>query len=268
VYPITLFLVGEPWRVLLKATFMPHITLNFTFLFILIGLIGTTISPYMFFWQASEELEEERENNISEHKHGFKKFIHNMRIDNALGMFLSQLISWCIIVVTGTVLNASGVTNIATAADAAKALVPLVKTFPHAGFLAGAIFAIGVIGLGLLAVPVLAGSAAYATAEAFSWHEGLYRKLRDAHGFYGVITIATIVGLAINFIGIDPIKALIVAAVINAVVSIPLIFLIIKISSNKAIMDEYASGALSKTFLWITFAAISVAAIGMFSQIL
>ncbi len=137
--------------------------------------------------------------------------------------------------------------------------MPLVNTFPHAGAIAGFIFAVGIIGLGLLAVPVLAGSAAYAVAEAFDWHEGLYRKLHDAHGFYGVITIATLVGLGINFIGIDPIKALIVAAVVNAIVAVPLILLIIGISSDKKLMGEHASGWLSKTLLWVTFILMGIA---------
>jgi Mn2+/Fe2+ NRAMP family transporter len=167
-------------------------------------------------------------------------------------------------VVAATVLNTNGVTNIGTAADAARALAPLVHTFPHAGFLAELIFAVGIVGLGLLAVPVLAGSAAYALAEAFSWHEGLYRKFREAHGFYGVITVATLIGLGINFVGIDPIKALVVTAVLNGVVAIPLIWLIISISSKQKIMGEHKSGKFSKTLLWITLVLMAGSAIGMF----
>jgi Mn2+/Fe2+ NRAMP family transporter len=133
--------------------------------------------------------------------------------------------------------------------------------------LAELIFAIGVVGLGLLAVPVLAGSAAYAFSEAFSWHEGLYRKFREAHGFYGVITVATLIGLFINFIGIDPIKALIVTAVLNGVVAVPLIGLIAVISSSEKIMGEHRSGWLSKVLLWATFVLMLVAAIGMFATL-
>ena len=261
VYPVTVLLVREPWMELLHATFLPHIELSFAFLFIFIGVVGTTISPYMFFWQASEEVEEEIEHHMAERPGVSRRFMRNLRLDNALGMFVSQFAAWCIIVATGTVLHANGVNDIRTAADAAKALVPLVHTFPDAGFIAGVIFAVGIIGLGLLSVPVLAGSAAYAVAEAFDWHEGLYRKLRDAHGFYGVITVATLVGLGINFVGIDPVKALIVAAVVNAVVSIPLILLIIAISSSRSIMGDYASGWLSKTLLWITFLMLVAAGI-------
>jgi len=266
VYPATLFLISAPWGTILKATFLPHIEFSATFLFIIVGVIGTTISPYMFFWQASEEVEEEIEDGEINKRVVSNGFIKNMRIDNALGMLFSNIISWAIIVVTGTVLNKGGVTNIATAADAAKALVPLVHTFPNAGFIAEIIFGIGIIGLGLLSVPVLAGSAAYAFSEAFNWNEGLYRKLKEAHGFYGVITIATIIGLIINFVGIDPIKALVVAAVVNGVVSIPLIFIIIMIASNKKIMGKYTSGWLSKTFLWISFFAILISAIFMFLE--
>jgi Mn2+/Fe2+ NRAMP family transporter len=266
VYPATLFLISAPWGTILKATFLPHIEFSATFLFIIVGVIGTTISPYMFFWQASEEVEEEIEDGEINKRVVSKGFIKNMRIDNALGMLFSNIISWAIIVVAGTVLNKGGVTNIATATDAAKALVPLVHTFPNAGFIAEIIFGIGIIGLGLLSVPVLAGSAAYAFSEAFNWNEGLYRKLKEAHGFYGVITIATIIGLIINFMGIDPIKALVVAAVVNGVVSIPLIFIIIMIASNKKIMGKYTSGWLSKTFLWISFFAILISAIFMFLE--
>jgi NRAMP (natural resistance-associated macrophage protein)-like metal ion transporter len=264
VYPIVVFMVHEPWHEILLATFLPHMNFSFAFLFILVGVAGTTISPYMFFWQASEEVEEEITDGIEKRSGVSKKFIKNMRLDNALGMFISDFITWCIILATATVLHASGVTNIATASDAAKALAPLVHTFPYSGFLAELIFAIGIVGLGLLAVPVLAGSAAYALSEAFSWHEGLYRKFREAHGFYGVITVATLIGLAINFVGVDPIKALIVTAVLNGVVAVPLIALITMISSNKKIMGEHRSGWLSKTFLWATFVLMLAAAIGMF----
>ncbi|MDE2019344.1 MAG: divalent metal cation transporter [Patescibacteria group bacterium] len=266
VYPVTVFLVREPWAEILHATFLPHIRFSFQFLFILVGVAGTTISPYMFFWQASEEVEEERDKRSAAGSVP-KSFIRNMRIDTFLGMLISNVITWCIIVVTATVLNQNGVTNIATAADAAKALAPLVHTFPHAGFLAEFIFAVGIVGLGLLAVPVLAGSAAYALAEAFHWHEGLYRKFRQAHGFYGVITAATLIGLGINFIGIDPIKALVVTAVINGVVAVPLIALIIAISSNRQIMGDYRSGNLSKVFLWLAFAIMGLAAVLMFATL-
>jgi len=147
-----------------------------------------------------------------------------MRIDTISGMFSSQAVSWAIIVVAATVLPGNGVTNIQTAADAARALLPLVHTFSNSGRVAQALFATGIIGLGLLAVPVLAGSASYAVSESLQWVEGLDQKLTRAWGFYGVIVVATAAGLLLNFIGINPIKALVYAAVLNGVVAVPLLF--------------------------------------------
>jgi Mn2+/Fe2+ NRAMP family transporter len=167
-------------------------------------------------------------------------------------------------VVAGTVLHNSGITDIKTSADAAKALEPLVKSFPQAGYLSKLIFSVGIIGLGFLAVPILSGSAAYAVSEAVNWKSGLNLKLKRAHGFYGIITIATLIGLIINFIGISPVKALIYTAVLNGVASVPLVFLIIKISSSEKIMGEYKSGLLSKILLWITFLAMGAAAVATF----
>lgn len=267
-YLLTAVIITQPWVEVIKATFIPNFELSFAFFFIITGVLGTTISPYMFFWQASEEVEEEISDGILSKQGGIpkinKSFMRNLKIDNALGMFLSEVATWSIIVTTATVLHTHGVTDIKTAADAAKALEPLVNTFPNAGFIAKAIFAIGVIGLGLLGIPVLAGSASYALSEAFNWHEGLYRKLRQAHGFYGAITIATIIGLLINFVGIDPIKALIYSAVFNGIAAVPLIFLIARIGNNKRIMGEYKNGKLSNTIIWITFLAMFGAAIALF----
>lgn len=261
-YPITVFLVKEPWFEIFKATFVPHIEFSFAFLFIIVGVIGTTISPYMFFWEASEEVEEEKACRLNRAT-GLKKFVKKMRWDNFIGMLFSNVVMWSIIVVAATVLHKNGVTSIGTAADAAAALEPLVHTFANAGFWAKFIFSVGIIGVGLLAVPVLSGSASYALSEALDWREGLNLKLKKAHGFYGVITIATIIGLAINFIGINPIKALIFTAVINGVVAVPLIFLIARIANNKEIMGEYKSGKLSNALVWLTFIVMLLAAAGM-----
>jgi NRAMP (natural resistance-associated macrophage protein)-like metal ion transporter len=269
-YIVTAFLVVEPWGEILRATFIPHIEFSFTFLFIIVGVIGTTISPYMFFWEASEEVEEEKEKRMirSGGKPTISKnFMRRLRLDNFFGMLSSQIATWCIIVVAATVLNHNGITNVGTAADAARAIEPLVNTFPYAGFLAKFIFAVGVIGLGLLAVPVLSSSASYAISEALNWKEGLNLKLKRAHGFYGVITIATIVGLLINFIGINPIQALVFTAVLNGVIAVPLIFLIARIARNDEIMGEYRSGALSNTLVWITFALMAIAAVAMFATL-
>jgi len=266
-YPITVFIVHEPWLTLLKATFIPHFEFNFQFLFIITGVVGTTISPYLFFWQASEEVEEERAKHLIKRDgmaHISKRFIRNLRIDNFIGMLFSEVVTWAIIVVAATVLHTHGITDIKTAADAAKALEPLVQTFPNAGYLSKVIFASGIVGLGLLAVPVLAGSAAYALSETLNWREGLNLKLKRAHGFYGVITIATLIGLCINFVGIDPIKALVYTAVINGVVAVPLIFVIGLIARDEKIMGQYKSGPLSNIFVWITFIGMAISAIAMF----
>ena len=265
-YPLTAFIVTQPWLTILKATFIPHFELNFQFLFIITGVLGTTISPYMFFWQASEETEEERQMHLLSRDGKPRiswRFIHNLRIDNFVGMVFSEIATWAIIVVGATVLHAHGITDIKTSADAAKALEPLVRTFPNAGYISKLIFAIGIIGLGLLSVPVLSGSAAYAFGEAVSWKVGLNLKLRRAHGFYGVITIATLVGLLINFIGIDPVKALVYTAVINGVVAVPLILLIALIAKNEKIMGTYKSGKLSNLVVWTTFLGMGAAAVAM-----
>ncbi len=263
-YPLTLLIINAPWSTILASTFIPHIEFNFAFFFIATGVLGTTISPFMFFWQASEEVEEEREQKLI--KHGIPKisvrFIKNMRFDTVMGMIFSQFGSWAIIIVAATVLHSHGVTDIKTAADAAKALEPLVSTFPNAGYLAKLLFTTGIIGLGLLGVPIMAGSAAYAIAEAFNFKDGLNLKFKQAHGFYGAITIATLVGLLINYIGIDPMKALVYSAVLNGFVSVPLIYLIAKISSDKKIMGKYQSNILSRTFIWLTFLGMAAAALG------
>lgn len=265
-YPVTVFLVKQPWSEILNATFIPHIEMNFSFLFIVTGVLGTTISPYLFFWEASEEVEEEKQKRMI--KDGVPQltdgFMRRLRIDNFVGMLTSQIVSWCIIVVGATVLHAHGITDVRTAADAARALTPLVDTFPNAGFLATLIFSVGVIGLGFLAVPVLSASASYAVSEAFNWKAGLNIKLKKAHGFYGVITIATVIGLAINFIGIDPIKALVFSAVFNGVAAVPLIFIIARTAQRKDIMGKYHSTGLSRTLVWATFVLMAAAAAGMF----
>ena len=266
-YPLTLFIIDKPWQTIIAATFLPHVELNFEFFFIITGVLGTTISPYMFFWQASQEVEEEKELHLTS-RYGKPKigvqFIKNLRLDNLTGMIFSEFATWSIIVVAATVLHQNGITNVTSAAEAAKALEPLVQTFPYSGFLSKLIFAIGIMGLGLLSIPILSGSAAYAISEAFNMKEGLNLKLKKAHGFYGIITIATLIGLMINFIGIDPIKALVFTAVFNGVAAVPLIFLIARIARNKKIMGEYRSGWLSNTTVWITFIVMLASAVAMF----
>ena len=270
-YPITLFIVHQPWLTLLKASVVPHFEFSFSFLFIITGVLGTTISPYMFFWQASQEVEEkkEREKNLLSITKVAVSLgdIRRMRTDNAFGMAFSEFATWSIIVVAATVLHESGVTDIKTAADAAKAIEPLVHSFPNAGFLSKLIFSSGIIGLGMLAVPVLSGSIAYSLSEAFHWRASLNLKFKSATGFYGIIITSSIVGLILNFIGINPVKALLYAAVLNGVAAVPLLFLIIRISSSQKIMGRFKSAWLSQSILWITFVAMAAAAIAMFFTI-
>ncbi len=267
-YIFTALIIDHSWSEILRATFVPHIQLNFEYLFIITGVFGTTITPYMFFWQASEEVEEEiAHHNLAQKggkPRGVKKFLRNMRIDTTVGMIWAQIGQWFIIITTASVLFKNGITDITSAADAARALEPLVQSFPNSGQIAKDIFAIGIIGLGLLGIPVLAGSAAYALSEAMGWKEGLYRKLSQAKGFYAVIIFSTLVGLLINFIGINPFKALVFTAVFNGIAAVPLLFVIAKINGNQKILGEYRGNKLSRSLVWFTFVLMAASAIGLF----
>jgi Mn2+/Fe2+ NRAMP family transporter len=179
-------------------------------------------------------------------------------------MTLASLTAWFIVIACASTLFQGGITEINTAADAARALEPLVQNFPNSGFVAKLIFSVGIIGLGLLAVPVLAGSSSYAISEAFGWKEGLYRKFRKAKGFYIVIIMATVVGLAMNFIGFDPIKALIFTAVFNGIAAVPLLFMIAKVGNDAGIMGEYKNGRVSNVLVRLTFVIMAVAAVVLF----
>jgi Mn2+/Fe2+ NRAMP family transporter len=261
-YFVTAFLVHVPWVEVIKATFVPHVEFNKEFLFIIVAIFGTTISPYLFFWETSNVVEDEISTQRLAQKGGIptisRAYIRRLRIDTAFGMLFSNVTAWFIIVVGAVVLGAHGITNINSAADAAKALEPLVGGFPNAGFLAKLIFSIGVIGIGLQSIPVLAGSSAYAISETFSWREGLFRKFKKAREFYFIIIVGTLIGLAFNFIGLDPIKALVLTAVFNGIAAVPLIFLIAKVSSREDVMGTYKSGMWSKLGLWIAFVVMAI----------
>ena len=270
-YPATALIVRQPWGPILKATFIPHIEFSFAFLFIITGVFGTSISPYMFFWQASEEVEEEIAKGLVDADGKAKptrRFLRGIRIDTVAGMVAAEIAQWFIIMTTATVLFSHGQRNINTAADAARALEPLVSSFPNAGQLSKDLFAVGIVGLGLLGIPVLAGSAAYAFAEAMNWREGLSLKLNQARGFYGVIVVSTVVGLLMNFVGIDPIKALVFTAVFNGVAAVPLLFLIGLINRDKKVLGEHRGGVLSQTFVWLTFGVMALSAVAMFATML
>ncbi|HXH26867.1 MAG TPA: divalent metal cation transporter [Candidatus Acidoferrum sp.] len=270
-YFITAFLVQVPWGTVLRETFIPHIELSKAFLFIIVAIFGTTISPYLFFWETSNVVEEEIAQHRLAQRGGrpklSKDYLRRLRIDNAVGMLFSNVSAWFIIVVGAVVLGAHGITNINSAADAARALEPLVHTFPNAGLLAKLIFAVGVIGIGLQAVPVLAGSSAYAISESFNWREGLFRKFKQAREFYFVIIAGTLIGLSFNFIGLDPIKALIMTAVFNGIAAVPLIYFIAKVSSRADIMGEHKSGPWSKAGLWAAFGVMAVFAVALLASL-
>lgn len=265
-YPITAFVVGQPWSEVFAATFNPfNAPFTFTSVMIMVGLLGTTISPYLFFWDTSEVVEDEITHKRLglNHLHAPKitrHFLKNVWLDNIIGMTLAAVSAWFIMLVCATVLNSHGITEINTAADAAKAIEPLVQGFPNAGLIAKLIFSVGILGTGLLAIPVLAGSCSYAIAEAFGWKEGLSRKVKKAKGFYVVIILATIVGLLINFIGIDPIQALVWAAVVNGIAAVPLLTMIARIGANRKIMGEYTVSPIARVGIWVAFVVMAFAA--------
>ena len=264
-YAITALMVAEPWHEIARATLIPQLQWSREYWYVIVGVLGTTISPYMFFWQAAEEVEE-REYADSHHER--RRTLRQIRVDTSVGMLISQLGSWFMMLTTATVLHNKGVTNIGTAADAAKALEPLVHTFPHAGMLAKAIFALGVIGMGLLGIPVLAGSASYAVSELFNWPEGLERKASEARRFYAVIVAATAIGLLLTLIGLDPIKSLLLAAVVNGFVAVPLVFLVRRISTDRRIMGEHAGSRLSRSVLTVAFVVMSLCALALVVSLL
>ena len=233
-----------------------------------VALCGTTLSPYLFFWQSSEEAEEDvARKKIKEIGKGKPKIskqdIKAMKKDILVGMVFSNFIMWSIIVTAAGSLNLNGITNIQTADQAAQALEPLLQTFPNSGFIAKIIFAIGIIGTGLLAIPVLASSTAYAFSDTFGWTEGLSKKFKQAKSFYLTIVISTIIGLFFNFSGIEPIKALIYAAIINGVISIPILIMIMKISNDKKLLGQNANGKISNTIGVITIIIMTIPVIFM-----
>jgi NRAMP (natural resistance-associated macrophage protein)-like metal ion transporter len=255
-YPITTFFVPEPWMTILRATFVPHIQFSATFFYVITAVIGTTITPYMFFWQASQEVEENQGRPA-------KRSLRDLRTDNAIGMFISQAVAWFIIITAATVLHTAHVTTINTAADAARALEPLVRTFPHSGQIAQGLFAIGIVSLGMLAIPVMAGSTSYALAEARGKPEGLDLKPKQGRYFYGVIAASLLIGLGLNFTGVNPIKALVFAAVFNGVAAVPLIWFIDRIAADRGTMGEARSGWLSRSTLILTFIGMAGSIVAM-----
>jgi Mn2+/Fe2+ NRAMP family transporter len=234
-----------------------------------VAVIGTTISPYLLFWQTSEEAEEDvAKHRIKEIGEGKPKVspreIMSMKEDIGIGMFFSQFIMWSIIVTSAGSLYFSGITNVQTADQAASALEPLVKSFPNSGQIAKVIFAFGIIGTGLLAIPVLSASSAFALSDTFGWKEGLEKKFSQAKSFYSVIIASTLIGVWITFSHINPIQALILAAVINAVVTVPILFIVMRLANDKKILGDKVNSRFSNIIGWFTFAIMTASVIVMF----
>ena len=256
VYFIVPFLYKQDLLEILTSTFIPTIKFDKDFIAILVGILGTTISPYLFFWQASVEVEEMK--HKKKHLMVDKKIIHEMKQDVDFGMSFSGLVMFFIILTTGTVLFKGGIHQIDTVEQAAMALKPL------AGNLAYLLFAIGVIGTGLIAIPVLCGSLSYIFAETFGWEQGLDKKFHEAKAFYVIIAVSLILGLSLNYIGISPVKALIYTAILYGLTSPVLIAIILHISNNKKIMGENVNGRTSNILGFAALIIMTVAAAALF----
>lgn len=259
-YVVTAFLSKPNWGEILQNTVLPQIKFSSEYMLNIVAILGTTISPYLFFWQTSQEVEEEIEDGKMQEMGVGKpavrqKNVTNMDWDTIVGMVFSQAIMFFIIITTAVTLHANGITNIESASQAAEALRPVAGDFAYL------LFAVGIIGTGLLAVPILAGSSAYAVSETLGLKEGLSKKTRLAPGFYGVIAASTLVGMAISWMGIDPIKALYYAAALNGLAAPPLMVLIILIANNKKIMGKFVSKKFGNIAGWIIVLFMSMAGI-------
>ncbi len=257
----TALVVRIPWGELAYGFFIPTLKGDVGFWTAIVAILGTTISPYLFFWQASQEVEEtrrvaEREPLVRAPEQGTSA-IERIRLDTYIGMALSNLVALAIMVTTAATLHVAGVTNIETSTQAAQALRPV------AGPLAFTVFTLGILGTGLLAVPVLAGSAAYALAEARRWPDGLARKPKAAKAFYATIALATLIGMLINFSPVNPIKALYWSAVINGVVAVPVMAIMMSMTAREKIMGEFVIGGLLRAVGWIATAVMAAAVLGM-----
>jgi len=257
------FVVHLPWAEVGYHLVVPNISLKADYLTTVVAILGTTISPYLFFWQAEEEADEVHERAdakpLERDPDSARPEFRRIRIDTYLGMLLSNVVAVFIVITTAATLNAHGVTNVQTSSQAALALKPI------AGPLVFVIFALGIVGTGLLAVPVLAGSAAYAVGEAAGWHVGLARKLRRAPTFYALIAGAFVVGVILNFVHIDPIKALFWSAVINGVVAVPVMVMMMLLASRKKVMGPFTLGPGLKIVGWAATLVMLAAAVGMFA---
>ena len=268
-YVATAIIVGGDWYQILISSLVPHIEFSADFATMLVAIFGTSISPYLFFWQASEEAEEEvSQQKIKEIGKGKPKVskneIKSMRTDVAVGRVFAQFITWAIMITAAGSLHAHGIIDIQSAEQAAKSLEPLVTAFPNAGEISKIVFALGIIGTGLLSIPILAGSTAYALSDAFGWKKGLSKKFGQAKAFYLIIVICGIIGLSINILGINPIKALVYTSVINGVVSVPILFILMRLANDKDILQNNTNGRVLNIVGWLTFIVMAILTIIMF----
>jgi Mn2+/Fe2+ NRAMP family transporter len=260
-YIAAAFLARPHWGEVLRQTVVPHVQLDGNFLTTIVAILGTTISPYLFFWQANQEVEEEVQmgrTTLEEREGATDEELRHAAIDTNVGMIFCNVVFYFVILASAATLNAHGQVNVQSATDAARALEPF------AGAAAKYLFAVGLVGAGALAVPVLTGSAAYAVAETFGWKCSLDAKPRQARAFYAVIAVSTLLGALINFAGINPIKALFWTAVINGVLAPPLLVLIMLVSNNPKVMGGRTNGKLVNTLGWLAAAVMVAAAVGMF----
>ncbi len=259
-YVVTVIVSHPPLLKTIESTLIPHLEFTPAFIGIVVAILGTTISPYLFFWQASSEVDEMKARGLTTEvaRRGVsRRELRDARLDVVVGMAFSQLVMFSIILTGAAVLHASGKTNIATAAQAAQALQPV------AGPFAFILFSVGIIGTGLLAVPILSGSATYAVKEFFGMRGTLADKARSRPAFYAVLTLALAGGLLISLLGIDPIKALVITAIINGIVAPPILVLITLLSRDRSVMGARRSGTVSSTLLWITCVAMTLAAVAL-----
>jgi len=258
-YVLTAFVAGVDWRLALRATFVPHMEWSRAFFSVIVAVLGTTISPYLFFWQAAQEVEEERAlgRNLAHRRGATREELAACRSDVVTGMFASNAIMYFIILTTAATLHAHGKTNIATAQEAAEALRPL------AGGGAYWLFTLGLIGTGMLAVPVLAGSCAYAIAEASAWRGSLDRRPGRAKKFYAVLAVSMALGIALNYAGLDAIKLLFTTALINGLLAPPLILIVLLLTSDRKVMGDATNSRALAVIGWITLAVMVAAALGL-----
>jgi Mn2+/Fe2+ NRAMP family transporter len=260
-YVATALTVKVPWSTALLAAIWPKPTFSADYFLMVVAVLGTTISPYLFFWQASQEVEEMNQGRVSrplrELTRGGHPELDRIKIDTIVGMIFSNAIAFFIILTTATVLNGHGITNINSATEAAEALRPLAGDFT---FL---LFALGIIGTGMLAIPVLAGSAAYGVSEAFGWHATLEAKAPDAVGFYTIIAAATVIGFALGFSGIDSIHMLVWSAVINGIVAVPIMAMMMMIVANRNLMGRFRARTWLIALGWLGTALMALAVVAM-----